>query len=202
MLAGPDGRRAAPRRQRARRRPLRALHARRARPASPRTRRPQLLAAGAPATDPLLAALERAGDLPYVDPVAMVSDAAGGCASTRAVLDPFDVARRSIHGDLHFQNVLWDGEHGARAVLDLEFARAAPPDLDLDVFLRFCAFPSSSCRSAARRTRRPTTTPTCRSGCATTTRSCSTTRACSTGCGSTPSRFDVRDLLANPPRRR
>ena len=37
--------------------------------------------------------------------------------------------------------MLWDGRN-VTALLDLEFARAAPPDLDLDVFLRFCAYPS------------------------------------------------------------
>lgn len=42
-----------------------------------------------------------------------------------------------IHGDLHFENVLW---HRGRitAVLDFEFARPGPPDLDLAVLLRFC----------------------------------------------------------------
>ncbi len=53
----------------------------------------------------------------------------------RAVLD-----HPLIHGDLHFQNVLWDG-FSVTALLDLEWARGAPPDLDLDVFLRFCAHP-------------------------------------------------------------
>ena len=34
------------------------------------------------------------------------------------------------------------GRAHVTALLDLEFARAAPPDLDLDVFLRFCSYPS------------------------------------------------------------
>jgi hypothetical protein len=59
----------------------------------------------------------------------------------RSALDPFD-SPTLVHGDLHFQNVLWDTAAGAvSAVLDLEFSRAAPPDLDLDVFLRFSAYP-------------------------------------------------------------
>src|SRR5205085_6387664 len=45
-----------------------------------------------------------------------------------------------VHGDLHFENVLWDGDH-VSAVLDLEWARPEAPDLDLDVLLRFCAHP-------------------------------------------------------------
>jgi hygromycin-B 7''-O-kinase len=36
--------------------------------------------------------------------------------------------------------VLWDG-FSVTAILDIEWARGAPPDLDLDVFLRFCARP-------------------------------------------------------------
>jgi hypothetical protein len=45
-----------------------------------------------------------------------------------------------VHGDLHFENVLWDGDH-VSAVLDLEWARPGPADLDLDILLRFCADP-------------------------------------------------------------
>src|SRR5690606_22367669 len=52
---------------------------------------------------------------------------------------PFE-APTLVHGDLHFQNVLWDGER-VTALLDLEFARPAPPDVDLDVLLRFCTAP-------------------------------------------------------------
>jgi hypothetical protein len=36
--------------------------------------------------------------------------------------------------------MLWDGED-LTALLDFEWARAAPRDLDLDVLLRFCAYP-------------------------------------------------------------
>jgi hygromycin-B 7''-O-kinase len=36
--------------------------------------------------------------------------------------------------------VLWDGEQ-VTALLDFEWARPAPADLELDVFLRFCAYP-------------------------------------------------------------
>lgn len=44
-----------------------------------------------------------------------------------------------IHGDLHFDNILWDGS--VSAVLDLERASYAPLDLELDILLRFCRFP-------------------------------------------------------------
>jgi len=99
---------------------------------------PQLLQPGALATEPLLAGLDRARQLQYVDR-GLLAEAESFVRALRGVLDPFD-APTLVHGDLHFQNVLWDGEH-VSALLDLEFARAAPADLDLDVFLRFCCYP-------------------------------------------------------------
>jgi aminoglycoside phosphotransferase (APT) family kinase protein len=99
---------------------------------------PQLLDTGLRATDPVCAALERAATLPYVDAGAM-ADAVGWVRTMRSALDPFD-APTLVHGDLHFQNVLWDGQR-VTALLDFEYARPAPADLDLDVFLRFCCMP-------------------------------------------------------------
>lgn len=100
---------------------------------------PQLLQPGPHAVEPALAAIEQARSLEFVDH-AVLDDLRGFVRSTRSVLEPF-VSTRLIHGDLHFQNVLWDG-HDVTALLDLEFARPAPADLDLDVFLRFCAYPA------------------------------------------------------------
>jgi hygromycin-B 7''-O-kinase len=118
---------------------LRALHHTTEPPGVPAAADPpQLLQPGAHATDPICAALARAAELPHVDAGAL-GDAIGWVRTTRAALDPFD-APTLVHGDLHFQNVLWDGEH-VTALLDLEFARAAPADLDLDVLLRFCVVP-------------------------------------------------------------
>jgi aminoglycoside phosphotransferase (APT) family kinase protein len=48
-----------------------------------------------------------------------------------------------VHGDLHFENVLWDGER-VTALLDLEWSRPGPADLDLDILLRYCADPTDS----------------------------------------------------------
>lgn len=45
-----------------------------------------------------------------------------------------------IHGDLTFENILWDG-HQITGLLDFEWCRGSAPDLDLDVLLRFCALP-------------------------------------------------------------
>ncbi len=54
-------------------------------------------------------------------------------------LDPFDVATL-VHGDLTFENILWDGER-ITALLDFEWARPGPSDLDLDILLRMVAYP-------------------------------------------------------------
>jgi hygromycin-B 7''-O-kinase len=57
------------------------------------------------------------------------------------LLTPFD-APTLIHGDLTFENVLWNpDQHRIEALLDFEWSRLAPQDLDLDVLLRFVAFP-------------------------------------------------------------
>jgi aminoglycoside phosphotransferase (APT) family kinase protein len=118
---------------------LRALHATvEPRHLPPAGETPQLLVAGTRATEPVIAALQRAAKLPHVDARAMAT-AVEWVQTMRTALDPFD-APTLIHGDLHFQNVLWDGER-VTALLDLEFARAAPPDVDLDVLLRFCTAP-------------------------------------------------------------
>lgn len=48
--------------------------------------------------------------------------------------------RQLIHGDLTFENVLWDGVQ-LSGVLDFEWCRGAPVDLELDVLLRMSAYP-------------------------------------------------------------
>ena len=88
----------------------------------------------------LLELLGRARRLPGVDH--RVLDAAEArIEDTADALDDFGEDHGLVHGDLHFENVLWDGE-GIAAVVDFEWARRAPADLDLDVLLRFCADPS------------------------------------------------------------
>ena len=87
---------------------------------------------------PLLVAVDRAKTLPYIDrdlldrTERLINDTAGA-------LSPFDTTTL-VHGDLTFENVMWDGQR-ITALLDFEWARAGPADLDLDVFLRFCALP-------------------------------------------------------------
>ncbi len=103
---------------------------------------PQLLdpaPTGIEAVSRLLGALERAARLPNVDP-GIIGEAADHVRANASVLEPFD-AHTIVHGDLTFENVLWDGEQ-ITALLDFEFARAGCPDLDLDVLMRFVALPS------------------------------------------------------------
>lgn len=45
-----------------------------------------------------------------------------------------------VHSDVHFANVLWEGDN-LTAVLDFEGARPAAPDLELDTLLRFAREP-------------------------------------------------------------
>ncbi len=102
---------------------------------------PQLLdpaPTGSQAVRKLLDGLERASTLPNVD-AGVVADAIDMVSSLASALDPFD-AVTVVHGDLTFENVLWDGTD-VTAVLDFEFARPGPPDLDLDVLLRFISLP-------------------------------------------------------------
>ncbi|MCX7621123.1 MAG: aminoglycoside phosphotransferase family protein [Acidimicrobiales bacterium] len=118
---------------------LRNLHQVTAPPDLPEIATPQLLDGRRfHTTEPLLEALEKAETFQHVD--------RGFIAEIRRIvedlapsIEPFNVPTL-IHGDLHFENVLWDNLH-ITALLDFEYARAGPPDLDLDVFLRFCAYP-------------------------------------------------------------
>ena len=101
---------------------------------------PQLCAVrnGRMAASPLLAAIDRARQLPHVDDELIVSLLAY-VKATAAVLEPY-ATDTLVHGDLTFENVLWDGKE-VTALIDFEFARGAPSDVDLDVLLRFSAFP-------------------------------------------------------------
>jgi aminoglycoside phosphotransferase (APT) family kinase protein len=106
----------------------------------PEVATPQLLAssAGPGSVDRLMSGLDAAQDLDHVDPV-LILRAKTLVRENLAALDPVP-AETLIHGDIHFENILWDGER-ITGLLDFEWARTAAPDLELDVFLRFCAFP-------------------------------------------------------------
>jgi aminoglycoside phosphotransferase (APT) family kinase protein len=119
---------------------LEALHGFHCPPDLPEVETPQLL--GGPRTfnpiDPLLSAIEEAKLLEHVD-TGVLKAAERIVRDTAYTLDPWAVDTL-VHGDLHFENVLWDGQR-ITTLLDFEWARSGPPDLDLDVFLRFCAYP-------------------------------------------------------------
>lgn len=81
--------------------------------------------------------LERARGLPGVSD--QVIDRAHVVVDDHA--DAIDVDPTGlVHGDLHFENVLWDGKE-VSALVDFEWARPGLPEIDLDVILRFCADP-------------------------------------------------------------
>ncbi len=63
-------------------------------------------------------------------------------------LEPFR-ATTMVHGDAHFDNLMWDGNR-VHTLLDWKWARPASPDLDLDVILRFCAHPNAFVEEAQR----------------------------------------------------
>ena len=50
--------------------------------------------------------------------------------------------RTLIHGDLSFENVMTDANR-LSAILDFEWSRGAPADLELDILLRFFRFPQA-----------------------------------------------------------
>lgn len=100
---------------------------------------PQLLEVGsADPTGPLTDALQQAQHLEFVD-TAMIADAIQMVADLAPALEPFE-SSTLVHGDVTFENVLWhEGE--ITALLDVEWARPGPSDLDLDILLRCAAYP-------------------------------------------------------------
>jgi aminoglycoside phosphotransferase (APT) family kinase protein len=100
---------------------------------------PQLVGGtGFNAVDPLLSALDRAAALPHVDGF-VIEQLRQVVLDTSWSIEPY-VTDKLVHGDLHFENVLWDGER-ITALLDFEWCHGAPPEVDLDIFFRFCAYP-------------------------------------------------------------
>jgi aminoglycoside phosphotransferase (APT) family kinase protein len=118
---------------------LRALHRFQCPDDVPAIDAPQLLRSDTfRAVDPLLTALDRLEGLDHVDP-RLVDQVRHLVLSTCSVVEPFD-ERSFVHGDLTFENVLWDG-HVVTALLDFEWSRRAPADIELDILLRFTAYP-------------------------------------------------------------
>jgi len=86
----------------------------------------------------LLVALDQARSLPHVDR-GLVDDIEQMVYDLTPSIEPFG-SDFLVHGDLTFENVLWDGDR-LTALLDFEWSRTAPADVDLDVFLRMCCLP-------------------------------------------------------------
>ena len=118
---------------------LRALHRFECPDDVPEIDAPQLLRSHTfRAVDPLLGALDQLATLPFVEPV-FVEEVRELVLGTCSVIEPFDQSS-FVHGDLTFENVLWDG-HVVTALLDFEWSRQAPADIELDILLRFACFP-------------------------------------------------------------
>ena len=86
----------------------------------------------------LLVAIDQARSMPHVD-AGLIGDVEQLVYELSSAIEPFD-SSFLVHGDLTFENVLWDGRN-ITAILDFEWARTSPADVDLDVFLRFCCLP-------------------------------------------------------------
>ncbi|MGK2947118.1 MAG: phosphotransferase family protein [Acidimicrobiales bacterium] len=100
---------------------------------------PQLLDVGA--DDPtarLRDAIDQVAGFQHVDGL-VLSEAADMVRRLAPALAPF-ASTTLVHGDVTFENVLWhEGE--VTALLDMEWARPGPSDLDLDILLRCAAHP-------------------------------------------------------------
>jgi hygromycin-B 7''-O-kinase len=100
---------------------------------------PQLLEVGAAdPTRPVIAALHEASTLELVDPLLLV-EARDMVKRLAPTIIPFE-STTLVHGDVTFENVLWH-EDEVTALLDVEWARPGPRDLDLDILLRCAAYP-------------------------------------------------------------
>jgi len=118
---------------------LKRLHTTSGPPDLPAIDTPQMLRSDtlSPAIS-LLAGLDHARSLPHVDR-RLMDDVEQMVFALTPAIEPFG-SDFLVHGDLTFENILWDGTH-LTALLDFEWSRTAPSDVDLDVFLRMCCLP-------------------------------------------------------------
>lgn len=98
---------------------------------------PHLLGGPWPTT-PLLEALDRLSAIREVDS-GLTAAARDLVLQYEDCLVDYDESSL-VHGDLTFENVLWDGRR-VTAIVDFEWCRGGPADLDLDVLGRFFAIP-------------------------------------------------------------
>ena len=88
----------------------------------------------------VLTLLGRASHLQYVD-AGLIAGAVELVQSIAPALEDDGEAPGLVHGDAHFENVLWHDD-AITAILDFEWSRPAAADIDLDIILRFCADPA------------------------------------------------------------
>ncbi len=103
-------------------------------------------------TAELVNAIGRLESAPHVD-AGLMADARSLVRDLALSLEPFR-ATTMVHGDVHFENVLWDGTR-VHTLLDWKWARPAPADIDADVLLRYCAHPEAFVADAHRYHARP-----------------------------------------------
>jgi hygromycin-B 7''-O-kinase len=99
---------------------------------------PHLLRPGPEPLRSLYRGLEESARLPDVDR-GLIAEVTRLVHEWSGAID-VDPPSALIHGDLTFENVLHDGVT-VTGLLDLEWCRPGPADLDLDVLLRMCAHP-------------------------------------------------------------
>lgn len=104
----------------------------------PITDTPQMLGSAGNPVLPLLHGLQRLRSVANADPKVIdeVESTVHSLAPSVAIYPETGL----VHGDLSLENVLWDGSC-ISAVLDFEWARGAPRELDLDVLCRFLVLP-------------------------------------------------------------
>lgn len=86
----------------------------------------------------LLVAIDQCRSMPYVDSFLM-NDVERLVYECTSAIEPFR-SETLVHGDLTFENILYDGQNIC-AILDFEWARRSPSDVDLDVLMRFTSYP-------------------------------------------------------------
>lgn len=104
----------------------------------PITDTPQLLGSGGNPTLPVLHGLRGLRSLPNIEPK-LIDHLESTVQSLASSVEMYPETGL-VHGDLSLENVLWDGS-SISAILDFEWARGAPRELDLDVLCRFLALP-------------------------------------------------------------
>ncbi len=101
--------------------------------------------------DRLLRLIDLAADRPGADREVL----AAATDRLRDSADALDAGSTTlVHGDLHLENVLTGPDGQLTGVLDFEWCRAGPPDLDLDVLLHSLADPALHVAGAGRELRR------------------------------------------------